>query len=150
MRTVLVSLLVAAAAHADTPAPDVTITWDEGEISRDMSMWHSTVTLTGTRMHYEATYRGRDSGRPSTKPRKADAVLADPKALAVLLATFDKAPVKVRHDESYSGNTLTVCIARGKTTRCVTQHTGDAQSDEVDAATAIQTLVVGGFKLGDL
>ena len=85
----IATLALVTSAHADPP-PDLTLTWDSGEMSSDMSMWKTIISVTGTKVHYTSTYSGRNEGRPGTAPVKGDGVVKDPKRLAAALAALDK------------------------------------------------------------
>jgi hypothetical protein len=73
--------VTAPPAHADPTPPDLIFAWDEGEMSMDMSMEKTTLTVTGTAIHYDRKHSGRDAGIPDG-PKSKDAVVKDPKKLA--------------------------------------------------------------------
>lgn len=140
---------VATAANAGPPAPDLTMTWDEGEVSKDMSIWRTSISVTGTKVHYETTYSGR-MGMPATKPKKRDIVLKDPKKLAAALAALDKIPVVPPAKAStvpYSGQESSGCLTRGKVTRCTVHRGTERETDEYKAIVAVKTLLVADLVL---
>lgn len=149
--SVAVLFAVASAARAAPPKPDISITWTEGEVSMDMSLWTTTIAVTGTKVHYERTYSGRMGGMPGSEPKKGDTVVKDPKKLAAALAALDKIPVvPVVADpnaEAYSGPEESGCITRGKAGRCVV-HRGGSETDEYKAFVAIKAVLLEGAKLG--
>lgn len=148
LATLLVATL-AAKAGADTPkppAPDLVVTWTEGEMSRDMSIWQTTITVTGAKLHYARTYSGRDSGMPRTKPTTLDAKVRDPQRVAAALAALDK--IKLKPDTKRTGNEVMLiregCVIRGKTQRCAHNVPGAPDPAELTAIAAIRdALLIG-------
>ena len=145
---------IATSAQAAPPAPDISITWTEGEVSMDMSLWTTTITVTGTKVHYELTYDGRMSGTPMTKPKQGDTVVKDPKKLAAALAALDKIPVvpdkKGATTQNYSGQDESGCITRGKVSRCTDHRGSSPETDEFKAFVAIKALLLEGAPVGPL
>ena len=149
LASVAVVLGVATAAQAGPPAPDISMTWSAGEVSMDMSLWTTTITVTGSKVHYEMKYSGRMGGSPMTKPKKGDTVIKDPKKLAAALAALDKLPaVPATDDSEYSGQDESGCITRGKATRCTDHHGGDPGTEEFKAFVAIKALLLENAKIG--
>lgn len=133
----LVIALLGANAVADpkpsaAPAPDLVFTWTSGEMSKDMSIETTTITVTGTKLHYARTYTGRRSGRPGTKPVEVDATVNDPKKVAAALAALDKIKMKAPRplNETEQMSMRRGCILRGKVERC--SHASGTKPDPVD------------------
>jgi hypothetical protein len=155
MRTQFVSLGLALAistttAHAAPQRPDLTITWDEGEYSKDMSVTHVEITVTGTKIHYESKYSGRDSGLPGNKPQAIDGEVKDPQQLAAALAALDKVPARAAGKPDPRTYRATGCVIRGKATRCATiyrPHQPGDQEDEFKAVYHVEATVLEGVKL---
>ncbi len=143
---------IATVAQAAPPAPDISITWTEGEVSMDMSLWTTTITVTGNKVHYEMTYAGRMSGMAMTEPKKGDLVVKDPKKLAAALAALDTIKAVVAKPgagtENYSGLDESGCITRGKASRCTDHRGTDVETDEFKAFVAIKALLLEDAKLG--
>src|SRR5688572_29040344 len=93
---VVVLLLACSVTAADpkVPDPDLVLTWKEGEMSKDMSIWTTTIAVMGTKLRYKREYAGRNSGRPGTKSVELDATVKDPKKVGAALAALDKTKVK--------------------------------------------------------
>jgi hypothetical protein len=138
-------------AHADPPAADVTVRWDSGEMSRDMSVWRTQITVTGKKVHAESTYSGRDGGMPSTRPKAGDGALKDPKRLAAALAAFDKTKdppaVKFRDTTAHRDS---LCVARGKAERCAAHIDGDPETAAFKAAVEVKDAMIDGVTLAEL
>ncbi|MEO6774758.1 MAG: hypothetical protein ABI467_17415 [Kofleriaceae bacterium] len=120
------------------------MTWDEGEVSMDMSMWRTSISVTGTKVHYESTYSGRMKGMPGNAPLKTDMVLKDPKKLAAALAALDKIPVgkpAKRSSHPYSGQESSGCLTRGNVTRCTRHRGAEPETDEYKAVVAVKALL---------
>jgi hypothetical protein len=146
-RVALLMFVAVSSAHADTPTPDLTLTWDEGEASRDFSSWKRTITVTGTKLHYTSRYSGRDGGMPWTKPKDVDGVVKDPKKVATLLAAFDKVPPPKTKSKPEQGRYAGGCLTRGTVKRCV-GSTGDApDTDEVKALSEVMQALLEGVKV---
>ncbi len=144
---VVLLLLASALAAADTP-PDLVVTYQEGEQSRDSSMWTTRITVTGTKLHYSRTYEGRESGRPGTKPVEIDADVKDPKKVAAALAAFDKTkatPAKQSKDPT-KYRLRTGCVKR-KAERCVSVWGDVPDPDDLKAIAALRDALSEGVKL---
>ena len=135
----LVLLLAATTAQADAPSPDLVLSWREGEMSKDMSVWTTEITVTGTRLHYHRHYTGRD---PGTKPVDLDGAVKDPKKVAAAIAALDALPATKPPAQSDS-NYAESCLHRGKTVRCAVR----GQEREMKALAAIRDALVDGIKL---
>jgi hypothetical protein len=159
MRLWMVLLVVACAsiAFADPkpapapPAPDLVFTWEEGEMSMDMSIWSTTVTVTGTKLHYKRSYSGRNSGMPNTKPAELDATVKDPKKVTAALAALDKIKVKPakKLTREQQMRMRSGCIRRGKAERCASASGTDPDPDELKAIAAVRDALLDGVKLPD-
>jgi len=134
------------------PAPDLQLVWTEGEISLDMSLTTTEITVTGTKLHYHRRYSGRNAGFPGTKPLDLDARIKDPRKLRDAIAALDKVPVKkvaaAPDDRApYSGPYAEGCVTRGKVVRCGVRREGDSESAELKAIAAIRDVLADGLKL---
>lgn len=154
MRIALLLVLLAATAAADTPksppAPDLVLRWTEGEMSRDMSIWRTTITVTGTKLHYSRAYSGR---MPMGKPVELDATVKDPKKVAAALEALDK--IKVKPPAKSNGDSgvhqiKEACVMRGKNERCASVSPPSPDTDELKAMAAIRDAVLDGVKVSPL
>jgi len=144
------ALAIATLAYADPPPPDLTLTWDAGEMSQDMSIWTTTITVRGTKVHYTSTYAGRDDGMPGTKPVTVDGVVKDPKRLAAALAALDKLqPGKAPEPRQTTAHRDNACLRRSapKSERCVFHIVGDAETADFKAISEIKAALVDGLHL---
>ena len=134
---------------APPPAADLVFTWKEGEMSRDMSIWTTTITVTGTKLHYQSTYVGRYGGMPNSKPVDVQGTVKDPKKLAAALAALDKIKVKPAKKAPFEEEQQirNGCIRRGKAERCATATGTDPLSDELKAIAAVRDVLLDGVKL---
>ncbi len=142
----IATLALVTSAHADRP-PDLTLTWDSGEMSSDMSMWTTIISVTGTKVHYTSTYSGRNEGRPGTAPVKGDGVVKDPKRLAAALAALDK--LKPSPTPKPSQNTAhrdTGCVRR-TSERCAFHIDGGPTTPDYKAMVEIKAAIVDGVRL---
>jgi len=154
-RTWLIAALVAAGsvsiadAKPAPAAPDLVFTWEEGEMSMDMSIWTTSITVTGTTLHYKRSYSGRDDGMPGTKPVAVDALVKEPKTVAAALAALDKIKVtKVKPlTRGQQMQMRTGCIQRGRAERCASASGSDPDSAELKAITAVRDALLDGVKL---
>jgi hypothetical protein len=145
---IVVFVLAWSAAIADPKPPDLIFTWTEGEMSKDMSIWTTTITVTGDRLHYARKYSGRNSGFPGTKGTELDATVKDPKKVAAALAALDKLkakPAKKLPPERM--NMREGCVRRGKAERCATASGSEPDSDELKAIIAVREALLDGVKL---
>lgn len=130
------------------PAPDLVFTWREGEVSKDMSIWSTTITVTGTKLHYARSYAGRDSGMPGTKPVELDATVKDPKKVAEALAALDKLKAKpAKPTAQQQMHMRSGCIRRGKAERCASASGTDPDPDELKAIAAVRDALLDGVKI---
>lgn len=143
----LLMFITVSSARADTPAPDLTLTWDEGESSRDFSSWKTTITVTGTKLHYTSQYSGRNDGLPGTEPKDVNGVVKDPKKVATLLAALDNVPPPKTKSKPAQGRYAGGCLTRGKATRCVGSNGGAPDTDEVKALREVMMALLDGVKL---
>lgn len=144
-----VSLAHADAKPAPDPAsPDLVFTWEEGEMSRDMSIWRTTITVSGRKLHYERKYSGR---LPMGEPVLLDATVKDPKKVAAALAALDKIKVKKQKplDESEEMRMRSGCIRRGKSERCAAASGTNPDPPELKAIVAVRDALLDGVKLPD-
>jgi hypothetical protein len=132
-------------------APDLVFTWSEGEMSMDMSIWTTTIMVTGTKLHYTRSYAGRDGGMPGTKPVDLDATVKDPKKVAAALTELDKVKVKKAKPltREQQMQMRTGCIRRGKGERCASASGTDPDPDELKAIVAVRDALLDGVKLPD-
>ncbi len=152
-------LLVSSTVFADPrPAPkpipkpitaDLVVTWEEGEQSKDSSMWSARIVVIGTKLLYAHAYSGRNSGRPGTKPVAVEATVKDPKKVAAALAALDK--IKVTPPKQDTDPTKyklrTGCVQRGKIERCATVSGEAKDTDELKAIAAVRDALLDGVKL---
>lgn len=155
MRTWVALLLASSSAFADPKpppkliAPDLVVTWEEGEQSKDSSMTNTRIVVIGTKLRYARAYRGRNSGMPGTKPVALDATVKDPKKVAAALAALDKlkvTPVKKDSDPT-KYNLRTGCVLRGKAERCATVFGEAKDTDELKAIAAVRDALLDGVKI---
>jgi hypothetical protein len=154
MRIFVLALVasLSSIAHADEagPKPELVFTWESGEMSRDMSIWRTRITVTGTKLHYERSYSGRNGGMPGTKPVQLDATVKDPKKVAAALAALDKLkvkPVKQADRGPDRFNLRSGCIERGTTSRCASVDGNHPDSDELKAIAAVRDALMTGVKV---
>jgi hypothetical protein len=146
---VLATIATFSIAHADPPVPDLTLTWDDGEMSSDASEWHTVITVTGTKVHYTSTYDGRDAGQPQTKPVKVDGVVKDPKRLAAALASLDAVkPGPTPKARQTTAHRDSACLHRAvKSDRCISHIDGDPETADYKAFVEIRAAISDGLKL---
>ena len=143
--SVVVLLLACSVAVADpkAPDPDLVVTWKEGEMSRDMSIWTTTIAVTGTKLRYKREYAGRNSGWPGTKSVELDAPVKDPKKVGSALAALDKIKVKpAKKPELEQMRLRSGCVRRGKAERCAS-----ASGTELKAIAAVRDALLDGVKI---
>jgi hypothetical protein len=133
------------------PAPDLVFTWSEGEMSMDMSMWTTTIMVTGTKLHYTRSYAGRNGGMPDTNPVDLDAIVKDPKKVAAALTALDKVKVKKTKPATREQQMQmrTGCIRRGKAERCAWASGTDPDPAELQAIVAVRDALLDDVKLPD-
>ncbi|MEO8701450.1 MAG: hypothetical protein ABI867_15495 [Kofleriaceae bacterium] len=153
-KAVIVLLASVSIARADSkapapPAPDLVVTWQEGERSKDMSIWTTTIEVTGTKLHVARTYAGRNGGRPGTKPVEVEGTVKDPRKLAAALAALDK--IKVRPPKQLTDpqqmRLREGCITRGKATRCASAMGSEPDPEELKAIAAVRDALLDGVQL---
>jgi hypothetical protein len=149
MRSLLFVLLLAGVANAETPKqPDLVFTWTEGEMSRDMSIWRTTITVTGKKLHYARAYSGRFSGS-DTEPVAVDAIVKDPKRVAAALAALDK--IKPKPDKKRDHGSVVImregCVTRGKTQRCARAEGRETDPADLKAIAAVRDALLDGVTL---
>lgn len=143
------SIALADPKPAPVPAPDLVFTWKEGELSRDMSIWTTTITVTGSKLHYQMSYVGRNGGMPNSKPLEVDGAVKNPKKLAAAIVALDKIKVKPAKKEvdptryQYRSG----CIQRGKAERCASASGRDPDPDDLKAIAAIRDELLTGVNL---
>jgi hypothetical protein len=152
MRIVLLVLLLAGVATAEPPKPappDLVLTWTEGEVSRDSSIWRTTITVTGTKLHYSSSYSGRYGGMPNAKPVDTDATVNDPKRVAAALAALDKIRAKPDKQRVHSSVVMMRqgCVTRGKAQRCARAEGREPDPADLKAIAAIRDALLDGVKL---
>jgi hypothetical protein len=150
---ILTLLALRAVAFADPkpaptpPAPDLVFTWAEGEMSRDMSIWSTTIFVTGTKLHYTRSYAGRNPDPDG--PVQLDATVKDPKKVAAALAALDKLKVKKQQalTQEQQMHMRTACIRRGKAERCAWASGKDPDPAELTAIAAVRDALLDGVKV---
>jgi hypothetical protein len=143
MRLLLGTILLTALAGVAAADTDCTVTWDAGEMSKDMSVWHTTLTVTGDKVHYESQYSGRNAGQPDTKPRKGDLTVKDSTKLAAALAALDAMPVtKPSPSRSSAEHRETGCVKHGAKARCGSHIGKDALNADFKAVSDVRDAIV--------
>ena len=145
----VVAVLLACSPAVADPAPDLVVTWKEGEQSRDSSMTTIRIAVTGSKLHYSRTYSGRNAGWPGTKPVDVDATVKDPKKVAAALAAFDKTkatPAKASSNPTQY-RVRGGCVTRGKTERCVSVSGETPDPADLKAIAALRDALLDGVKL---
>lgn len=145
-------LLAASVVHANPkapaapPAPDLVFRWEEGEMSRDMSIWRTEITVTGDKLHYERKYSGR---LPMGEPVTLDATVKDPKKVAAALAALDKIKVKKAKplNETERMNMRSGCIRRKAKERCAEATGQNADPPDLKAIAAVRDALLEGVKV---
>jgi hypothetical protein len=146
-RVALLLLFAVSTARADTPTLDLTLTWDEGESSSDFSSWKTTITVTGTKLHYSSRYSGRNTGMPGTEARDVNGVVKDPKKVATLLQAFDQVSPPKTKSTPQRGRYAGGCLTRGTVKRCVRSTGGAPDTDEVKALREVLGALLDGVKV---
>ncbi len=139
--TVVFAALVGTAA-AQPAGPDVMLTWDAGEMSKDMSVWHTAITVTGDKVHYEQTYSGRNAGQPDTKPKRGDTTVKDAAKLTAALAKLDAMPnTKPAPSRNSAEHRETGCVKHGAKARCGSHIGKDAPNADFKAVTDVRDAI---------
>lgn len=139
----VVAFLAASPAAAD-PAPDLVVTWKEGEQSRDSSMATQKLIVFGSKLRYVSTYEGRNASH-GPKAQDLEGVVKDPKKLAAALAKLDA--IKMRsllgkgptHYRLRSG-----CVKRGRTERCAEVSGDTPDPADLQAVAAVRDALLEG------
>ena len=150
MRSLLFGVLLAASttASADTPkSPNLVVTWAEGEMSRDMSIWRTTITVTGSKLHYSRQYSGRDHGMPHTQPVELDASVKDWKRVTDALEALDKIKLRSTAARDGSYHLREGCVIRDQVKRCASVRDDARTPADLDAIARVRDAVLYGVNL---
>ncbi len=138
-RLVAVGALLGLATSARA---DFTLTWYAHMHSAKgtESTMRTTMTVTGTKLHYVWTYEGPDGDKPRNTNADVTGDVKNDAAVDRALAALDKIKVTPKLADAAAKN-FTGCLTRGKATRCESAH-GEAGTPGlkalVDLSAAVQ------------